>query len=233
MAEYSKAMPEMVDTVKRVAGECHRRLDGVKIAVIQQDKAASSKGHIVMACASLVTKRFQPLLDAKYQFIVCIARDVWDTSDQAKRDALIDHELCHCMTDDDGAHYIRPHDLEEFADVIERRGFWRKDYAETAIQSALGLALPSGTIETPKTLPEAKPEDPQDAPPPADVSELETAVDIIRKGGRASTSMIQRVMKIGYNRANRIIETLEKKGVIGPANGVDPREVLNLEADLK
>jgi hypothetical protein len=224
MAEYSKAMPEMVDTVKRVAGECHRRLDGVKIAVIQQDKAASSKGHIVMACASLVTKRFQPLLDAKYQFIVCIARDVWDTSDQAKRDALIDHELCHC-TMNDGKPEIRPHDLEEFADIIERRGFWRKDYVESTIQAALGLAIGAAQIDTPKSLPEPKAVS-------VDLESMEAAVAIIRETHRASTSAIQRKLKIGYTLADRIMDALEALGVVGPARGTEAREVLNLDADL-
>ena len=43
---------------------------------------------------------------------------------------------------------------------------------------------------------------------------------------KASASLIQRKFKLGYNRAARIIDILEEKGVIGPANGSKPREVL-------
>ena len=43
---------------------------------------------------------------------------------------------------------------------------------------------------------------------------------------KASTSSIQRYFGIGYNRAARIMDFLEKEGVIGPANGSKPREVL-------
>ena len=42
---------------------------------------------------------------------------------------------------------------------------------------------------------------------------------------KASTSLIQRRFRIGYNRAARIIDDLEQRGYIGPANGSKPREV--------
>lgn len=53
----------------------------------------------------------------------------------------------------------------------------------------------------------------------------EEAVEHIRKTQKASTSSLQRRFGIGYNRAARIIDTLEARGVIGPANGSKPREV--------
>lgn len=43
--------------------------------------------------------------------------------------------------------------------------------------------------------------------------------------GKASTSMLQRKLSIGYSRAAKIIDTLEKKGLVGPANGSKPRDV--------
>ena len=52
------------------------------------------------------------------------------------------------------------------------------------------------------------------------------ALKTVSKAGKASTSYIQRVLKIGYIRATRIIDLLEKKGVIGPAIGAKPRKVL-------
>ena len=42
---------------------------------------------------------------------------------------------------------------------------------------------------------------------------------------KASTSLIQRRFRIGYNRAARIIDDMEQRGYIGPANGSKPREV--------
>jgi len=52
------------------------------------------------------------------------------------------------------------------------------------------------------------------------------AVALVTKTRQASISMIQRHLRIGYNRAARIIEVMEKEGVVGPSDGVKQREVL-------
>jgi DNA segregation ATPase FtsK/SpoIIIE, S-DNA-T family len=55
------------------------------------------------------------------------------------------------------------------------------------------------------------------------------ALDVLKSTKRASTSMLQRRLRIGYNRAARIMEIMEDKGIVGPENGSSPREIL---ADL-
>ena len=55
---------------------------------------------------------------------------------------------------------------------------------------------------------------------------FEAAKDIIIKAGRASTSLLQRRLSIGYGRAAKILDMLEENGIIGPPNGAKPREVL-------
>jgi S-DNA-T family DNA segregation ATPase FtsK/SpoIIIE len=57
------------------------------------------------------------------------------------------------------------------------------------------------------------------------------AVALVTRSGQASISMIQRHLRIGYNRAARIIETMEKEGLVGPADGSKPREVLGRSYD--
>jgi S-DNA-T family DNA segregation ATPase FtsK/SpoIIIE len=52
------------------------------------------------------------------------------------------------------------------------------------------------------------------------------AVAVVAREGKASTSFIQRHLQIGYNRAARIIETMEKEGVVSQANHVGKRDVL-------
>ena len=52
------------------------------------------------------------------------------------------------------------------------------------------------------------------------------AVDVLKSTRRASTSMLQRRLRIGYNRAARIMEIMEEKGIVGPENGSSPREIL-------
>jgi S-DNA-T family DNA segregation ATPase FtsK/SpoIIIE len=55
---------------------------------------------------------------------------------------------------------------------------------------------------------------------------FDQAVDLISREGKASTSFIQRHLQIGYNRAAKLIEQMEKEGIVSPANNVGRREVL-------
>ncbi len=53
-------------------------------------------------------------------------------------------------------------------------------------------------------------------------------IDIIRREGRASVSMLQRRMRIGYTRAARLMDVMEERGVVGPPEGnTQVRQVLN------
>ena len=52
------------------------------------------------------------------------------------------------------------------------------------------------------------------------------AVAIVSRTGQASISLIQRKLKIGYNRSARIVERMEEEGIVGPSDGVKPRDVL-------
>ena len=58
---------------------------------------------------------------------------------------------------------------------------------------------------------------------------LKEAIGVLKSTRRASTSMLQRRLRIGYNRAARLMEIMEDKGIVGPENGAQPREIL---ADL-
>ena len=51
-------------------------------------------------------------------------------------------------------------------------------------------------------------------------------VDFAVSTGKISASLIQRKFRLGYNRAARIVDLLEERGIIGPPNGSKPREVL-------
>jgi DNA segregation ATPase FtsK/SpoIIIE, S-DNA-T family len=55
---------------------------------------------------------------------------------------------------------------------------------------------------------------------------FDQAVDVVAREGKASTSFIQRHLNIGYNKAAKLIEQMEKEGIVGPANHVGKREIL-------
>ncbi|MCQ2583116.1 MAG: cell division protein FtsK [Treponema sp.] len=54
------------------------------------------------------------------------------------------------------------------------------------------------------------------------------ALEIVVQAGKASASYIQRRLKIGYNRAARLVEEMEERGIVGPANGSKPRDIIHL-----
>ncbi len=60
----------------------------------------------------------------------------------------------------------------------------------------------------------------------ADDDLLQQAISLVKKHRYASTSMLQRRLRIGYNRAARIVEQMEEMGIVGPADGSRSREVL-------
>ncbi|MGJ8695038.1 MAG: DNA translocase FtsK [Verrucomicrobiaceae bacterium] len=60
----------------------------------------------------------------------------------------------------------------------------------------------------------------------ADEETLERCLEVLQAEGKASTSLLQRRLRLGYTRAARMIDILESRGVVGPADGARPREVL-------
>ncbi len=57
---------------------------------------------------------------------------------------------------------------------------------------------------------------------------FERALEIVVGQGRASASYIQRRLKVGYNRAARLVEEMEMRGIVGPAQGSKPREIIHV-----
>ncbi len=68
--------------------------------------------------------------------------------------------------------------------------------------------------------------------PPDDDPLLEDAIALVAQMGTASTSMLQRRLRLGYTRAGRLIDMLERRGIISGYEGSKPRQVLIGEADV-
>jgi S-DNA-T family DNA segregation ATPase FtsK/SpoIIIE len=62
--------------------------------------------------------------------------------------------------------------------------------------------------------------------PDEDDPVYDQALDLISRMEEVSVSKLQREMRLGYNKAAKIIERMEREGVVGPPNGVKPRQVL-------
>jgi len=57
---------------------------------------------------------------------------------------------------------------------------------------------------------------------------FDKALEIVLQAGKASASYIQRRLKIGYNRAARLVEIMEERGIVGPQQGSKPRDVIHV-----
>jgi S-DNA-T family DNA segregation ATPase FtsK/SpoIIIE len=100
----------------------------------------------------------------------------------------------------------------ETNDVVE---FWKRQAAPDYDQTFL-LAPPDDDGDDPNAEDFTGPEDPM----------YQEAVRVVLDLGKASTSTLQRRLRLGYGRAARILDAMQRDGIIGPPDGSRPREVL-------
>jgi hypothetical protein len=125
MPEWNEASSELVNMARELINEYHPTLKEARIGFLFRDEAPRSKGRVTMGKAQKVPLHLKPLMD--YDFIIWIAEDIWDSLPEERRRALVDHQLSHCYLDPIWGATIRPHDVEEFVDVVDRHGFWTYD----------------------------------------------------------------------------------------------------------
>jgi len=104
--------------------------------------------------------------------------------------------------------YLSENEIERIVNFLREQGVAR--YDESALKIAAESEGGEGADEG---------EDDFD-------EKYDEAVALVCETGQASISMVQRRLRVGYNRAARMIELMEKEGVVGPADGSKPREVL-------
>ncbi|MBU0768645.1 MAG: DUF87 domain-containing protein, partial [Proteobacteria bacterium] len=98
--------------------------------------------------------------------------------------------------------------------------------SEEELSRILGFLKNQKPPEYDQTILKAPPKEEEESDSTEYDERYDDAVALITKTGQASISMIQRHLRVGYNRAARIIEIMEKEGIVGPSDGAKPREVL-------
>jgi S-DNA-T family DNA segregation ATPase FtsK/SpoIIIE len=87
-------------------------------------------------------------------------------------------------------------------------------------------------LETPVVFAEDADGDDGDFDPDEDPL-LDKAIEVVVTAQTASVSLLQRRLRVGYTRAGRLIDMLERRGIISPYEGSKPRHVLITEQDLE
>ncbi len=107
--------------------------------------------------------------------------------------------------------------------------YWKGQAGASSPYAAVAGGAPGGTAEIPPPGVPLK-----QVPMFEDITAIQgdpllnDAIDTVRREGRASVSMLQRRMRIGYTRAARLVDTMEEKGIVGPPeSGTGVREVLD------
>jgi len=96
--------------------------------------------------------------------------------------------------------------------------------SEDEVQRVTDFLRTQGSPDYQLTLTDPEEEQGQEADLETD-PKYQEAVDLVIRTGQASISMVQRRLRVGYNRAARMIELMEKQGIVGPSDGIKPREV--------
>jgi len=107
--------------------------------------------------------------------------------------------------------FVSDREVEDVANYLRSQG--RPDYDESVTEAR--DEEPSGPILTGIAVASD-----------SEKSLFDQAVGLVAREGKASTSFVQRHLNLGYNRAAKLIEQMEREGIVGPANHVGKREVL-------
>lgn len=103
--------------------------------------------------------------------------------------------------------FVSEEEVTRVVDALKKEGVPDYNYAITEAQKGTTIFGPGGLDGDGDAL-------------------LEDAIKVVIESGKASTSLLQRRLKVGYGRAARIMDLMEENGVIGPGDGAKPREVL-------
>jgi hypothetical protein len=137
--------PEVATIATHLIAAHHTDLADVEIRYVFRAEHQTTGGKAVMGRARLVSglnawliasvnpEAIMPADDEEPDrfFVIEIAEDIWRVLTADDRQALVDHELCHCIleanADGDLKPKLRGHDLEEFISVVGRHGVWRPE----------------------------------------------------------------------------------------------------------
>jgi S-DNA-T family DNA segregation ATPase FtsK/SpoIIIE len=198
----------------------------VETAIIRLAQKARAVGiHLVLATQSprvdVITGLIKANVPSRIAFAVSSQTDSRVILDQNGAESLLGAgDMLFSPIGSSALQRIQGAYIDE-AQIAALTDFWRRQ-GEPEFRAELLSELDA----------EPAPEGDEDGFDPDEDPLLEDAIALVVEMGTASTSMLQRRLRLGYTRAGRVIDMLERRGIISGYEGSKPRQVLVSEADL-
>ncbi len=218
-AQEDRGMPYLVTVIDELADLMSTAANEVEAAIIRLAQMARAVGiHLVLATqrpsVDVITGLIKANITARIAFSVASTIDSRTILDQPGADKLLGRGDMLFLTAElskpkriQGA-FISDNEVKQVTAFLRSKG--EAHYDQTVVErpavGSLGNGLSGSDDEGDPLLSEAR--------------------ELIVRSGKGSASMLQRRLRVGYARAARLLDLLEEQGVIGPADGAKPREVL-------
>jgi len=222
-AEEHRPLPYMVIVIDELADLMMVDTNGVEESITRLAQMARAVGiHLILATqrpsVDVITGLIKANFPARISFRVASKVDSRTILDSNGSESLLGKgDMLYLPAGSSRLHRIHgPYVAENEVSAV--CDFWREQakaiYNEELLRPPQDPNVVGGSGES---------GDPADE---VDDELYQDAVRVVCEMGRASTSTLQRRLRIGYGRAARLIDLMEKDGIVGPADGAKPREVL-------
>jgi DNA segregation ATPase FtsK/SpoIIIE, S-DNA-T family len=223
--EELKPLPYLVIVIDELADLMMVDTNGVEESITRLAQMARAVGiHLILATqrpsVDVITGLIKANFPARISFRVASKVDSRTILDANGSESLLGKgDMLYLPAGSSRLHRVHgPYVSElEITDVCD---FWREQ--AKAIYNEELLRPPKDE----KAMFGSDPNDDEASDDDVDDDLYQDAVRVVCEMGRASTSTLQRRLRIGYGRAARLIDLMEKDGIVGPADGSKPREVL-------
>lgn len=217
--ESGEKMPYLVLIIDELADLMAVAAAEVEAAIIRLAQMARAVGiHLILATqrpsVNIITGLIKANITTRIAFAVASSTDSRTILDTSGAEKLLGRgDMLYTCPDLgkpkrlQGA-LVRDHEIKKVIDYLKNED--EPDYLEEVTQKpAFGISVPG-----------------LDLGGDSDDELLSDAKEVIVQAGKASASLLQRRLKVGYARAARLLDLMEEQGIIGPADGAKPRDIL-------
>lgn len=219
--ETGEKMPYLVLVIDELADLMAVAAAEVEAAIIRLAQMARAVGiHLILATqrpsVNIITGLIKANITTRIAFAVASGTDSRTILDTSGAEKLLGRGDMLYICPDLGkpkrlqGALVRDHEIKNITDYLKKEE--KPEYLEEVTQKpAFGVSVPGldlgfGSDSDDELLGEAK--------------------EVIVQAGKASASLLQRRLKVGYARAARLLDLMEEQGIIGPADGAKPRDIL-------